>query len=130
MPEEIRFYLRTALFTIVLASVYWFVSYEETGTILLAGIVVGASVFVTMIALRVGASRPGGRGLKTLLGFGETGSEVPLGLDEDLFPTSSAWPLAASIAAMLIGVGLIYGAWLWIPGAAIALATTWGWLAE
>ena len=37
VPEEIRFFARVALFTAVITAIYWFVSYEEAGTLLLGG---------------------------------------------------------------------------------------------
>ncbi len=128
MAEEIRFFLRTALFTIVIATIYWLLSYEEAGTTLLIGIIASAVFFVIVIAVSVRASRRGGRSLKRLLGFGDSGPDNPLALGEDLFPASSATPLVASVAAVLVGVGLIYGAWLWVPGVALALAAGWAWL--
>jgi hypothetical protein len=130
VAEELRFFVRTAIFTVLIGTIYWFVSYEEAGSILLAGIVVSAIFFVVVIAAHVRASWRGGRSIKALLGFADTGPDAPLALEEDIFPTSSAWPLAVSIAGVLVGLGLIYGAWLWIPGAALGLAGAWGWLTE
>lgn len=130
VAEELRFFVRTAIFTVLIGTIYWFVSYEEAGSILLAGIVASAVFFVAVIAAHVRASRRGGRSIKALLGFADTGADAPLALDEDVFPTSSAWPLVVSVAAVLVGVGVIYGAWLWIPGAALGLAGAWGWLTE
>ena len=37
MPEELRFLLRSALYSVVIGVVYWFVSYEWAGTVLLVG---------------------------------------------------------------------------------------------
>jgi len=130
MAEEVRFFLRVALFTIVIATIYWFMSYEEAGTWLLAGIVASAAFFVGIVGVNVRASRRGGRNVKALLGFADTGPDSPLLLEEDGFPLSSAWPAVVSVAAVLVGVGLIYGAWLWIPGVAVASAGAWGWLTE
>lgn len=130
MAEEVRFFVRIALFTIVIGTIYWFMSYEEAGTVFFAGIVASATTFALVIAWRVRAARQGGRGLKSLLGFEDAGEDRPLNLDEDTFPSASMWPAALSLALMLIGVGLIYGAWLWVPGVAIALSATWGWLTE
>jgi hypothetical protein len=130
VAEELRFFFRVALFTIVIATVYWFMSYEEVGTWLLAGIVASAAFFVGVVGLNVRGSRSGGRSVKALLGFADSRPENPLLLEEDGFPLSSAWPVVVSVAAALVGVGLIYGAWLWIPGAGVALAGAWGWLSE
>jgi hypothetical protein len=35
MPEEVRFFGRSAAFAIVVGIIYWFVSYETAGTVLL-----------------------------------------------------------------------------------------------
>ena len=130
MAEEVRFFVRIALFTIVIGTIYWFVSYEEAGTILFAGIVGSAVTFALVIAVRVRAARQGGRGLKALLGFDDVGDGRPLHLDEDTFPSGSMWPAAASLGGTLIAVGIVYGAWVWVPGLAITLSATWGWLTE
>lgn len=130
MAEEVRFFLRVALFTTIIATIYWFVSYEEAGTILLGGIVASAAFFIVLIAGGVPAARRGPKNLTGILGFDERAVDDPLALAEDTFPAASAWPVVASVAALLVGVGLIFGAWLWIPGAGLGLACTWGWLTE
>lgn len=130
MAEEVRFFLRVALFTIVIGTIYWFVSYDIPGTALLAGIVASALFFIVLIAGGVHAVRKGPKTVKGLLGFDESTRDDPLALAEDTFPTASAWPLIAALAAVLVAIGLVYGPWLWIPGAAIGLSCTWGWLTE
>lgn len=130
MAEEVRFYLRVALFTTLIATVYWFVSYEEAGTLLLAGIVASAVIFIVLIAGGVAGSRRGPKTAAGILGFEETDRDDPLALGEDTFPTSTVWPLVASVAAVLVTVGLVYGPWLWIPGAGLSLACTWAWVTE
>ena len=130
MAEEVRFFVRVALFTIVIATIYWFVSYEEAGTALLAGIIASAVFFSVFVATGVRAARSGRKSVKGLVGFDESGRDDPLALAEDTFPAASAWPVVASLAAVLVAVGLVFGAWLWIPGAAIGLACTLGWLTE
>ncbi len=130
MAEEVRFFVRIALFTIVIGTIYWFMSYEEVGTVLFASVVASAATFALVIAWKIKAARQGGRGIKSLLGFEDLPEDRPLHLDEDTFPSGSMWPAALSLALMLIAVGLIYGAWLWVPGLAIALSATWGWLTE
>jgi hypothetical protein len=130
VAEELRFFIRIGLFTVLIGAIYWFVSYEEAGTWLLAGIVASVVFFVVLVAGRARSSRRGGRGIKHLLGFADSAPEAPLALDEDTFPLFSAWPAVISLAAVLVGLGLIYGPWLWIPGVAMGLAGAWGWLTE
>lgn len=130
MPEEVRFFVRIAIFTIVITTIYWFVSYEEAGTLLLGGIIASAVIFTGLAVVAVRGARPRTRSPKGLLGFDDSGPERPLELTEDVFPTLSAWPIVLSLGATLVGVGLIYGAWLWIPGSALAVTAAWGWLTE
>ncbi|HJR44793.1 MAG TPA: cytochrome c oxidase subunit 4 [Actinomycetota bacterium] len=130
MPEEVRFFLRIAIFTIVITTIYWFVSYEEAGTLLLGGIIASAAIFMGLMLVAVRGARSGRKTPKSLLGFDETGPERPLELTEDVFPALSPWPIVLSLGVTLVGVGLIYGAWLWIPGAALSLTAAWGWLTE
>lgn len=130
MAEELRFFIRIGLFTVLIGAIYWFVSYEEAGTWLLAGVGAGVVFFVVLVAGRATSSRQGGRGPKHLLGFADSTPEAPLALGEDTFPLSSAWPAVISLAAGLVGVGLIYGPWLWIPGVSLGLAGAWGWVTE
>ena len=130
VAEELRFFVRVGLWTALIGTIYWLMTYEETGTWLLAGVLASVVFFVATIAVNVAAARRGGRGLKDLLGFTDTGPDNPLAVEEDMFPVSSAWPAVVSLAAVLVGVGLIYGPWLWIPGAALGLTSAWGWLTE
>lgn len=130
MAEELRFFLRSALFTILIGTIYWFLSYEEAGSILLAGVVASSAFFVLVVGAAVRATRSGRKTPPSLLGFAEGPEDRPLLLHEDAFPSASAWPIVGSVAATLVGLGLIYGGWLWIPGAGLALAGAWGWLTE
>lgn len=130
MAEEVRFFIRVALFTVVIGTIYWFVSYDHAGTILLAGIVASAIFFIVPIVGAVHAVRRGPKNLKGVIGFEETDRDDPLVLAEDTFPSASAWPFFSAFAGLLVAAGLVYGPWLWIPGAALGLACTWGWLTE
>lgn len=130
VPEEIRFFARVALFTAVITAIYWFVSYEEAGTLLLGGIFASALIFSGLVLAAVRGARPKTKNPKHLIGFGDDVAEQPLELTEDVFPTMSSWPIVLSLGATLVGLGLIYGAWLWIPGAALTLTATWGWITE
>ena len=143
MAEEMRFFLRVALFALVVGTIYWFVSYEWAGTVLFGFVVIGAGFFAIAVALLL---RPA-RGevvrddrhnrlfgaLNRTIGFEEHPDEAasrPLEIEEQAFPTDSAWPVAAALAGLLIGLGLVFGAWFWLPGLVLASATMWGWLTE
>jgi hypothetical protein len=142
VSEEVRFFLRTALYTGLIAAIYWFVSYEWAGTVLLIFLFGSAIFFVAVTSALVRTTRPstaseGGRGLagalRALVGFeDEAGVEpqAPLEIAEDRFPTRSIWPLALSVATALVALGLIYGPWLWIPGAGLLIASGLAWATQ
>ncbi len=150
MVEELRFFLRIAVYLVVIGTIYWFVSYEVAGTVLLLFGAVGTGFFV--VAARVSfqpkvpedlVPRPPRTGLRRMAGvlgryfafdgehdMGGEPAAAPLALEEEGFPESSIWPLAAALAALLLGLGLVFGPWLWIPGLALGASSTWGWLTQ
>lgn len=127
MPEELRVFVRAALYMAVVTAIYWLVSDEAAGTLLLGGLLVASLVFVAL-------GRSIGRRSKqrsALLAFDDSGGEeAPLEIEQEPVVTTSAWPLLGAAGAMLIGLGLLYGPWLWIPGAALAGAAAYGWITQ
>jgi hypothetical protein len=145
MAEELRFFLRTAVYSVVIATVYWFASYAETGayewagTVLLAFVVFSAGAFVFVTGIHVPAAwrstvRDGVAGtLNRAFGMAEDPEVVashPLDGGPDLLPTASPWPIIGGTAALFIGLGLVYGPWLLLPGIAVAIGTAIGWIAQ
>ena len=127
MPEELRVFVRAALYMALITAIYWLVSDEVAGTWLLAFLFVASALFV-VLARSVGR-RPSKR--PSFLAFDdEGGEEAPLEITDEPVVTTSAWPLVGALAAMLIGLGLLYGPWLWIPGAGLALAGAYGWITQ
>lgn len=127
MPEELRVFVRAALYFAAVTAVYWLVSDEVAGTLLLGGLLVSAVVFVAL-ARSIG-KRPEPR--PSFVTFDESGSEVaPLEIEEEPVVTMSPWPLLVAAAAMLLGLGLLYGPWLWVPGAGLGTAAAYGWITQ
>lgn len=125
MLEEIRVLIRVSLFAATIATVYWFVTYEITGTILLAGIAVSGGLFV---AVAWQHWRPKPTGPLDVVGF----ADGPAGLDVDEGPIvhASGWPGLVGLAAVAGGLGLVFGPWFWLPGAALGLLSLIGWLTQ
>ena len=139
MAEELRFFLRTAIWIVGLAIVYWFVSYEPAGTVLLLALGLAILGFVSVVAYEARSTvdelRPVGgplRFLNRVVGFSESPAvEVPpLGVDPGRIPLSSVWPILAAAAVVTIGLGLLYGAWLALPGIALGVVALYGWLVQ
>lgn len=127
MPEELRIFVRAGIYVALVTVIYWLVSDEVAGTLLLAGLLVSSLVFVGL-ALAIGR-RPSRR--PSFVAFDDTGGEeAPLEITEEPVVTTSAWPILGASAAMLIGLGLLYGPWLWVPGASLAGAAAYGWITQ
>jgi hypothetical protein len=141
VAEEVRFFLRTAIYTLTITVIYWFLSYEIAGSTLLLSLGLAAIFFVVVGVVMIrhakedptpGDARPGNVVQRTL-GFDEPegeGVRAPLALEDDMIPSSSIWPLTTAIAALLLGLGLIYGGWMWGPGAVLATVALWGWVTQ
>lgn len=152
MAEEVRFFLRTAAYSAVIAAIYWFASfrpdrvpggYDWAGTTLLAFTAVACAAMAGGVLLFARAvrrdlvARDGSlpRRMATTLNrviglehpSGE-GTERPLAGGPDLLPAGSPWPILAAVAATFVLLGLIYGAWLIAPGMALLVIAARGWL--
>ena len=112
MPEELRGPIGVALYIALVTVIYWLVADEVAGTLLMVFLVVAAAVLVLL-----------GRALRRP-------TDPALEIEEEPVVTVSPWPLLGATAAMLIGLGLLYGPWLWVPGAALGAAATYGWITQ
>jgi hypothetical protein len=145
MAEELRFFLRTALYTAVIGLIYWGLSYEWAGSVMLAFVALATGLVVVVFFLGVRATRgplteeAGGPirrlslAVARLVGFAEprgaAGAE-PMAAGLEPIPLGSIWPLVAAAAVSLIGLGLVYGPWLTLPGIAVMAVTVWGWITQ
>jgi hypothetical protein len=137
VAEEFRFFLRSAVYVVVAGVVYWFVSYEAAGTVLLLGVGLASAAFIALglaFARRtdVGRDRRGLLGwANRVIGFSEAPDEPPpLEGGPEVVPLASAWPILAAAGATIAGLGLVLGAWLLVPGAVLTAAALLGWLVQ
>jgi hypothetical protein len=140
VPEEPRFFIRIALYASGAGTIYWFASYDERAGSLLFLFLAIATLFFAMVAAvmarskRTGPPRTGGplAVLDRLVGFGDAAEDdrPPLELETEPMAPASSWPAFAALSLLLIGLGLIYGAWFWLPGIALAAGSAWGWATE
>lgn len=137
MAEEFRYFLRTALYVVAAGVVYWLVSYEPSGTVLLGALLLAILAFIAiaMFFARSPVVRTGSRGalgwLDRVIGFDEpVDRPPPMEGGPEIVPLGSAWPVVTALALVIIGLGLIFGAWLIVPGLALLLIGGWGWLTQ
>jgi hypothetical protein len=123
MRDEARVYVGLAAFFIVIGVVYWFTSYEDAGSVMLAasalmGLVAGGSIWFLS---RYAPARPEDDANATMAdGAGGIG----------VFPTQSIWPFAVGLSAALFASGFAFGIWLVMAGGAGFVLALLGYIAE
>jgi len=156
MAEEARFFIRTALYSLGLAVIYWFATansggsaaggYDPIGTVLLVATVLACGAFGAVVvglapAVRANpdeaapaAARPISRAwqrLAQLIGFADASDPHQLGPLEDwpdALPARSPWPVVGALGASLALLSLVFGPWLLPPGVTLVALAVWGWI--
>ncbi len=111
-------------FGLLVATVYWFVTYETTGTVILASMGLAPLIVAAWAALH-------GRGPKPPpdrpdAGEDDERAEQPAGA----FPLSTAWPAAFAAGSLLVATGLVFGVWLFLVGVAVSAIAVYGLMRE
>lgn len=104
-----RIFAAIGAFMVVTAVLYWFTSYEDAGSVLLALSAVLALWFGTYLWLQ---QRRPAEATDTGAGAGDGGPEALY------LPHASIWPLVIGLGAASIANGLVLGTWVIVPGAA------------
>ena len=101
----------SALFSSVVGGIYWFVSYESAGTMMLVTMAVGLMIAAAYLSLlRRRASLPADQP--------EARASDDAGEPVGVFAARSAWPVILALGCAVALTGLIYGWWLAVVGAA------------
>jgi hypothetical protein len=131
MPEELRFLMRSALYSLVIGAIYWFVSYEWAGAVMLvgAGVATGVLLLVISAQLRSHGQRLSGRPWSWLL---LTPASQPSHWTDESgrLPGRSAAPLTASFGLALAALGLVFGPALIVAAAVPIVVGLRAWLAS
>ena len=128
MPEEIRLFLRTAVFGFGIALVYWIVSGEATGTVLLFAFGLAGAFLVVMLVAQV---RSRGRRLTgrpwRWLGL-DSAESPPIGVEPGRYPSAGWAPLAAGLGLSVAILAAVYGAVFLTLAAPLLLFAGRAWL--
>lgn len=141
MAEEYRFFLRTGVYIAIAGVAYWLLSYEVSGTVLLVALLVAILAFIAVGVALAGAGNVAGdiaahgggalAWLNRVIGFGErVDTPSPLEGGPELVPLASPWPIVTAAAFVVIGLGLIFGPWLIVPGVVVLSFGGLGWLTQ
>jgi cytochrome c oxidase subunit IV len=112
MKVESFFYLGVTAFFVVIGTIYWFTSYEDAGTTMLAassllGLFAGGYL---LLQSRRFPPRPEDRPDATLA---EGAGPV------DQFPASTIWPFVFGFGATVFATGFVFGIWVVLGGAVV-----------
>jgi hypothetical protein len=118
-----RVFLVVGGFVGVLAVVYWFTSYEEAGTAMLALASVLSLWCGTYLWLQ---QRPRPEQAESGAEPGSAASGAPA----IYLPHASVWPFAIGLGAATILNGLVLGIWVIVPGAALMALGIGGFVAQ
>jgi hypothetical protein len=117
-PEETRFFLFLSAFALVIGSIYWFVSYEPAGSVLLLAF--GAATGVMAVVLHRTGRRDVDRPFLDESGRFPSETPAPLAVGAGIALMS----LAAIFGVAPLVVGLLpfaWGAWTWLGRAGAEL---------
>jgi hypothetical protein len=139
-PQEVRLFLLLAVFGLAVGVIYWFVSYESAGTVLLLGFGAATGLIGLRLAVdpasrvvreraRVTAADTIPRGEGT--GAGTGGVDRPFLDESGRLPDETIAPFAVGLGVAVAATGLIFGlapvavgllpfawgAWAWLSGA-------------
>jgi Cytochrome c oxidase subunit IV len=124
MPEEVRFFGRLSIYALVVGVVYWVISYEYAGTVLLIGF--GIATGAAFLVLRGSRQRPDAG--EHADGAIEREPDGPFGDESGPVPTRSAAPLAVGFGLAVIGLAGAFGPWFLLAGAVPLLLGAADWL--
>lgn len=117
---EAAFFLFLGAFGLVLAAIYWLVSREVAGTVLLAGFGLGAGLLG--VRLRVE------RSAVPVAGSAGSGPPSPFRDDQGRIPSESFAPLALGLGIALALTAVVFGVWLLVAGIVPLAWGAWTWL--
>jgi hypothetical protein len=110
-----------AAFGLVVGVVYWFLTYETAGSVLL--FTFGAASGIATVAIVAGSVRARRHG-------DDTGVSTAAATARDLepVPRPNATPLLLAMGLGLVLLGTVLGPWLLIAGLLVVVAAARGWL--
>jgi hypothetical protein len=125
MAEEVRFFGRLSLYALIVGAIYWFVSYEAAGTVLLIGF--GLATGTAFIVLRRGEPRASRQGEAAEAAFPGR-PDGPFGDESAPVPTRSAAPLVVGFGVAVMALAGAFGPWFLLTGAIPFLLGAIDWL--
>ncbi len=133
-PAEARFFLFVGGFGLLLAAIYWFVSYELAGTVMLGGFGLGAGLLGVRLRVERPAAAPATpadpASAVALPDVDTTGdAATPFRDDSGRLPGETLAPMALGLGVALALTAVVFGPWLLVAGIVPFAWGAWTWLA-
>lgn len=152
--QETRVFVLMAVFGFVVAAIYWFVSYESAGTVLLGGFGIATAVIGARLAAdpasrrlrRISVERASDAGSREassasgtdVTGGGTGGVDRPFSDESGRLPNTTIAPFAVGLGFAVAATGVVFGlapvfvgalplawgAWAWLSAARAELVAT------
>ncbi len=120
MKAERWMFVFITTFFVVVAPIYWFMSYEIIGTVALLLTIAFSgmlTVFFTVQSNKIDARPEDRKDGEIIEGAGEVG----------FFPSSSIWPFWSAATVLLMALGPVFGWWLTLVGVGLGIWAVTGW---
>jgi hypothetical protein len=134
-PQETRFFVFVGGFGIVLSTIYWLLTREIAGTVLLAGFGLGAALIgVGLLRARppipasAAPASPDADPGADVAGGGTGGIDTPFADESGRLPGDTLAPLALGAGLALALTAVVFGPWLLVAGLAPLAWGAWTWL--
>jgi multisubunit Na+/H+ antiporter MnhG subunit len=98
----IKLFFALGAFLVVVATVYWFLAYENAGTVLLLGAAIMAVTVGAYLLVAARGTDPAPADRDDVEARDVAGTFV------GSFPLSSAWPVVFAIGLLFVAMGLVY----------------------
>jgi Cytochrome c oxidase subunit IV len=119
-----RYLWALCVFAIVLGTIYWFLTYEATGAVLLWALGLMPLIVATWVTRRGVLREP------TAEDDAAADPHAAAGEVVGSFPMASAWPVFLVLGVITVGASLVYGLILLVPGVALMGYAVFGLMRE
>lgn len=123
MRTATKMFAFSAFFSLGVGTVYWLLSHERAGAILLLFMFLAPLFIAGYLLLRA-------RGLPLPEDDAEGRPGDGAGEDVGRFHAASIWPIVTALGAGLAVLGLVYGRWLALAGGTVMAAAVVGFMRE
>jgi hypothetical protein len=128
MPEEVRFFARSAIFGLVVGAVYWFLSYDAVGTVLLVAFGL-AGLFLTFEVRREsGARAVSARQALAVVRLAPEDEPSTFSGEGGWLPGPTVAPLALAAGVALALLSIVFGPAMLVAAAAPVLVGVSIWI--